>query len=52
MDSLQEWAKKRKNWPVRKLESHEAMRPQQIADWQALSPMVRMGASTRLLGRY
>ncbi|MEX2578157.1 MAG: hypothetical protein WD342_03795 [Verrucomicrobiales bacterium] len=52
MGSLKERAAQRKDWPVRKFDSFDALRRQQIADWQACTPEERLAAAWDLARDY
>ncbi len=49
---MQERAEKRKDWKVRKFDSFDQMRHQQIADWQACTGEERRQAAWELARDY
>ena len=52
MSSLEERARKRKDWPIRKFDSLDAMRKQQVIDWQARTGEERRQAAWELARDY
>ena len=52
MSSLEERARKRQDWVVRKFDSFDAMRKQQVVDWQACTGEERRKAAWELARDY
>ncbi|MDF1852213.1 MAG: hypothetical protein P1U85_15340 [Verrucomicrobiales bacterium] len=52
MSSLEERAEQRKNWSVRKFDSFDELRRQQVLDWQSRPPEERLAAAWELARDY